>query len=43
MTELQNQLFGSGNIGIFNVVVGKYVNLVYNNAEFEDSVVFRGK
>ena len=37
--KLNRSAFGSGNIGIFNVVFGEYVNLVYNNAEFEDSSV----
>ena len=37
--RLKRSAFGSGNIGIFNVVVGEFVNLVYNNSEFEDSFV----
>ena len=37
--KLNRSAFGSGNIGIFNIVFGEFVNLVYNNTEFEDSVV----
>jgi len=34
--RLKRSAFGSGNIGIFNVVFGEYINLVYNNSQFED-------
>ncbi len=36
---VKKSAFGSENIEIFNVVFEIYVNLVYNNAEFKDSVV----
>jgi hypothetical protein len=35
-SKLSRSTFGSDNIGIFNVVFGEYINLVYDDAQFKD-------